>query len=154
MLTRARSRHVGHRPIAGRQVTHGPVQVSPGWRLIAGLLIIAAALDVTRCSLVLMTYRHLAPAVVLVAAGIAAAALSMAAARGYRTGHRWASAAAILIGIASAPLASAAGFRAPLTIPDVATSIVGVVLAVAVLAAVGRGAPAQDAGCYRPRGKT
>ena len=114
-------------------------------RLVGLLLIVAALLDLTRCSLVLMTFRHLAPAAGLVAAGLAAAVLSAAAARGYLAGRRWAGPGAVLIGVASAPLASASGFRGPLTIPDVATSILGIVLAVAVLTLIGRARPAQRA---------
>jgi len=107
-------------------------------RLIAALLIAAAGLDLTRCSLVLMTFRHVAPAVGLVAAGIGAAVVSVTAARGYRAGQRWAPWAALLIGVASAPQASASGFHNPYTIPDVATASLGVLLATAILATVGR----------------
>jgi hypothetical protein len=107
-----------------------------GRRLIGTLLISAAAMDLTRCSLVLLTLRHLVPGIFLVAAGIGAAALSVTAARGYRDGRRWAGLAALVIGLASAPLAAASGFRAPFTIPDLATAIVGIVLGVAILATV------------------
>jgi hypothetical protein len=107
-------------------------------RLIAAMLIGAAGLDLTRCSLVLMTYRHIGPTVGLVAAGIGAAVVSLTAARGYRAGRRWAAWAALLIGVASAPQASASGFHNPYTIPDVATAALGVLLAVAILATVGR----------------
>ncbi len=113
-------------------------------QLIAAMLIAAAALDLTRCSLVLMTFRHVAPAVGLVAAGIGAAAVSLTAARGYRAGRGWAPWTAMLIGVASAPQASASGFHNPYTIPDVATAALGVLLTVAILATVGRTAqPAQ-----------
>jgi hypothetical protein len=101
------------------------------------MLIAAAALDLTRCSLVLMTFRHLTSASVLVAAGIGATALSVAAARGCLAGNRWAAPAALLIGVASAPQASASGFSAPYLVPDVATAVLGVLLAVAVLATLG-----------------
>jgi hypothetical protein len=115
-----------------------------GVPLIAAMLIAAAALDLTRCSLILMTFRHVAPTVGLVAAGIGAAVVSVTAARGYRAGQRWAAWAALLIGVASAPQASASGFRNPYTIPDVATAALGVLLTVAILATVGRtGRPVQ-----------
>jgi len=116
-------------PAAGR---------SPGLRLIAAMLIAAATLDVTRCCLVVMTLRHVAPAVGLVAAGIGAAVVSVTAARGYRAGQRWAAWAALLIGVASAPQASASGFDSPYVIPDVATAALGVLLTVAILATAGR----------------
>jgi hypothetical protein len=88
-----------------------------GGKFVVALLISVAALDITRCTLVLMTYRQLAPAVWFVATGAAMAVLSVAAARGYRAGRRWAVLAALLIGLASAPQASGSGFRAPFTIP-------------------------------------
>jgi hypothetical protein len=44
----------------------------------------------------------------------------------------------LLIGAASAPQAAASGFHAPYTIPDTATAVLGVLLAVAVLATAGR----------------
>jgi hypothetical protein len=47
------------------------------------MLLAAAALDVTRRGLVLMTARHPGPAAGLVAAGLAAAALSVRTARGW-----------------------------------------------------------------------
>jgi hypothetical protein len=115
-----------------------------GRRLIAAMLIAAAALDLTRCSLVLMTFRRVAPTVGLVAAGIGAAGLSVTAARGCQVGQRWAAWAALLIGVASAPQASASGFHTPYTVPDVATAALGVLLTVAILASAGRtGTPAH-----------
>jgi hypothetical protein len=109
-----------------------------GPRLTAAMLLAAAALDLTRCGLALMTSRHIASNVGLVTAGIGAAVVSMAAARGYRAGQRWAVWAALVIGVASAPQASASGFRTPFTIPDAATAVLGVLLTVAVLAFYGR----------------
>ena len=132
----------------------------PGLQLIAAMLIAAAALDLTRCSLVLITFRHLttfrhlAPAAGLVAAGIGSAALSVTAARGYRAGQRWAGRAALLIGVASAPQASASGFDSPYVIPDVATAALGVLLTVAILATAGRaGQPVRylEVPCVLPR---
>jgi hypothetical protein len=106
----------------------------PGRGLIAVMLVAAAALDLARCGIVLATARHAGPALGLVAAGLAAAALSMRAARGCQGSRRWSAWAALLIGAASAPQAAASGFRAPYTIPDIATAALGVLLAVAVLA--------------------
>jgi hypothetical protein len=123
-------------------------------RLIAAMLIVAAALDITRCSLVLMTFRHVTPAVGLVAAGLGAAAVSVSAARGCRAGRRWAGWAALLIGLASAPQASASGFHSPYMIPDVATAVLGILLTVVVLATAGRNQrPSQhlEVPCVMPR---
>jgi hypothetical protein len=115
-----------------------PAASRPGRRLIAVMLLTAAALDLTRCSLVIVTARHLGPAAGLVAAGLAAAALSLRTARGCQGGRRWSSWAALLIGAASAPQAAASGFHPPYTIPDTATATLGVLLTVAVLATVGQ----------------
>jgi hypothetical protein len=115
-----------------------------GRHVIAVMLLTAAVLDLTRCGLVLAAARHPAPTAGLAAAGLAAAALSVRTARGCRAGRRWAGWAALLIGAASAPQAAASGFRGPYTIPDTATAVVGVLLAVAVLATAGAaGQPGQ-----------
>jgi hypothetical protein len=108
-----------------------------GRYLTAGLLLTAAALDLTRCGLVLVTARPAAVAAGLLCAGLAAFGLSMWTARGCRDGRRWSAWAALLIGAASAPQAAASGFRGLYTIPDAATAAVGVLLTVAVLATVG-----------------
>ncbi len=50
-------------------------------------------------------------------------ALSVTAARGYRAGHRWAAWAALLIGVASAPQATASGAHNSYTIPGMAESV-------------------------------
>jgi hypothetical protein len=119
----------------------------PGRRLIAVMLLAAAALDLTRCGLVLTTARHPAPAAGLIVTGLAAAALSMRTARACRGGRRWAGWAALLIGATSAPQAAASGFDAPYTIPDTATAALGVLLTVAVLATAGlTGPPGYDRG--------
>ena len=115
-----------------------PAAIRPGRRLIAVMLLAAAALDLTRCGLVLTTARHPALAAALVVTGLAAAALSMRTARACRGGQRWAGWAALLIGTTSAPQAAASGFHAPYTIPDMATAALGVLLTVAVLATAGR----------------
>ncbi len=119
--------------------TASPVPgIRPGQRLTAVLLLAAAALDLIRCSLVPMAAPHPAPAAGLIAAGLAAAALSVRTARGCQAGRRWSSWAALLIGATSAPQAAVAGFRSPYTIPDTATTALGVLLTVAVLATAGR----------------
>src|SRR5208282_958161 len=84
-------------------------------RLIVILLLTAAALDLTRCGLVMTAPRHPAPTAGLVAAGLAAAALTARTARGCQVGQRWASWTALLIGVASAPQAAASGFGSPYT---------------------------------------
>lgn len=110
-----------------------------GRRVIVVLLLAAAVLDLARCGIVLATARHAGPAIGLVAAGLAAAALSLRTARGYQSGRRWSGWVALLIGAASAPQAAAAGFHPPYAIPDIATAALGVVLTVAVLATAGQG---------------
>jgi peptidoglycan/LPS O-acetylase OafA/YrhL len=112
--------------------------IRPGRRLIAVLLLAAAALDLIRCSLVPMAATHAAPAAGLIAAGLAAAILSVRTARGCQAGRRWSSWAALLIGATSAPQAAVAGFHSPYTIPDTATAALGVLLTVAVLVTAGR----------------
>jgi hypothetical protein len=107
-------------------------------RLIVLLLLTAAALDLTRCGLVMTATRHPVPTAGLVAAGLAAAGLTARTARGCQVGQRWAGWAALLIGAASAPQAVASGFRSPYTIPDTATAAVGLLLAITILATAGR----------------
>ena len=126
---------------------HRPADTRPGRHLIAVMLLGAAALDLTRCGLVLATAWHPGPAAGLVAAGLAAAALSLWTARGYQGGRRWAGWAALLIGVASAPQAAASGFHGPVHVPDTATAALGVLLTVAVLATAGAaGQPGPSAG--------
>jgi hypothetical protein len=105
--------------------------------VIVVLLLTAAALDLTRCGLVMAAARHPASAVTLIAPGLAAAALTARTARGCQAGRRWAGWVALLIGAGSAPQAAAAGFRSPYTIPDAATAALGVLLAVTILATAG-----------------
>jgi hypothetical protein len=102
------------------------------------MLFTAAALDLTRCGLVMAAARHPGPTAGLVAAGLAAAALTARTARGCRAGRRWAGWAAVLIGLASAPQAAASGFRSPYLIPDTATAALGILLAVTILATARR----------------
>jgi hypothetical protein len=106
-------------------------------RLIVVLLLTAAALDLTRCGLVMTAARHPAPTAALVAAGLAAAALTARTARGCQVGQRWAGWTALLIGAASTPQAAASGFRSPYTIPDTATAALGLLLAITILATAG-----------------
>jgi hypothetical protein len=137
---------LGSPAAAADSETISPAAVSrPARRLIAVMLIAAAALDLTRCGLLMVAIRHHPPAAGLVVIGLAAAALSVRIARGCQSGQRWAVWTALLIGAASAPQAAVSGFSAPYTIPDAATSVLGVLLAVAVLATVGRsGMPADN----------
>jgi hypothetical protein len=119
------------------------------------MLLTAAALDLTRCGLVLAAARHPAPSAGLAAAGLTAAALTLRTARGCQAGQRWARWAALLIGAVSAPQAAASGFHAPYTIPDAATAALGILLTVSILAMAGRtGPPGYDAGnaCAMHRG--
>jgi hypothetical protein len=139
--------HRGPGPVPNEGADAGP---KPAWaggraarRLIALLLLAAAALDLARCCLVTATAKHPAPAAGLVAAGLAAAALSIWTARGHLRRRRWPAWAAVLIGAASAPQAAASGFGAPYTIPDTATAILGILLAVTVLASVGHITPGR-----------
>jgi hypothetical protein len=127
-------------------------------RLIVVLLLTAAALDLTRCGLVVTAARHPAPTAGLAAAGLAATGLTARTARGCQAGQRWAVWAALLIGAASAPQAVASGFRSPYTIPDTATAAVGLLLAITILATAGRigrrAATPQFPACWtgKPRG--
>src|ERR1700729_4330269 len=111
---------------------------SPGRHLIAVMLLTAAVLDLTRCGLVMAAARHPAPTAGLVAAGLAATALTARTARGCQVGRRWAGWTALLIGGASTPQAVASGFSSPYTIPDTATAALGLLLAITILATAGR----------------
>ena len=130
--------HLPTDPAAGADgETTAPAAIRPGRRLIAVMLLAAAALDLTRCGLVVVTARHAGPAAGLIAAGLAAAALSLCCARGWQTGRRWSGWVALLIGAASAPQAAASGFHGPFTATDTATAVLGILLTVAVLATAG-----------------
>ena len=102
------------------------------------MLLAAAALDLTRCGLVMGTVTQAGTAAALVSAGLAAAAASLWTARGCQRGARWSGWAAFLIGIASGPQAAASGFHAAYAIPDIATAVLGVLVAAGVLATAGR----------------
>ena len=114
--------------------------------LITVLLVTAAALDLSRCGIVLVTARHGPLAAALVTTGLGAAALSVAAARGSRRRRRWAGWAALLIGAASAPQAAAIGFRDLYAVPDTATAAVGILVMIAVLATAGPARPSGQVG--------
>jgi hypothetical protein len=134
-------------PLTGAGADTGPggavANSRPAQRLIAALLLTAAALDLARCGLVLATMRYPTAAAGLVAAGLAAAALSGWTARGCLGGRRWPTWAALLIGAASAPQAATSGFHPPFTVPDTITAVLGILLAVAVLATFGRTKPGR-----------
>ena len=135
-----KDRALGHRPNADAHTHHSgafTARSQAARRLIAILLLAIAALDLTRCGLVLATARHLAFAAGLVAAGLVAAAISIWIARACLARPRRPSWAALLIAAASAPQAAVSGFGAPYTVPDSATAAVGILLAVTVLATVG-----------------
>ena len=119
----------------------------PVRRVIALMLLAAAALDLTRCGLVLVTARQAGSAAGLVSAGLAAAAVSLWTSRACQHGARWSGLAAFLIGAASAPQAAVSGFHAAYAIPDTATAALGVLVAVGVLATAGRASqPAPSEG--------
>jgi hypothetical protein len=113
-------------------------------RLITVMLLAAAALDLSRCGIVLATAQHPAPAAELITAGVAAAALTLGTARGYRRSRYWPAWAAAAIGAASGPQAAATGFHVPYAIPDSATATLGVLLTVAVLATAGQTSPTRQ----------
>ena len=115
-------------------IANGP----PARRVTAVLLLAAAAMDLTRCSLVAATVRQAEEAVMPMSVGLAAAAVSIWTARGCRRRARWSGWVAFLIGAASAPQASASGFSAAVAFPDGATAVLGVLVAVGVLATAGR----------------
>jgi hypothetical protein len=126
-------------PAAAADGAAGPIANGlPARRVTAVLLLAAAAMDLTRCSLVGATAGQAGEAAMPISAGLAAAAVSIWTARGCRRGARWSGWAAFLIGAASAPQASASGFSAAYTIPDGATAVLGVLVAVGVLATAGR----------------
>jgi hypothetical protein len=118
---------------AGPAATRWPVR-----RVTAVMLLSAAALDLTRCGLVVGTVAQAGKATALVSAGLAAAAVSVWTARGCQRGARWSGWAAVLIGTASGPQATAYGFHAFYTIPDTATVVLGILVAVGVLATAGQ----------------
>ena len=121
----------------------------PSRRVTAVLLLAEAALDLTRCGLAVATIRPAGEAMMLVSAGLAAG-ITLWTAHGCRRGARWSGCAAFLIGAASAPQAAATGFNDAYTIPDAATAALGVLVAVGVLAAAGRGGQPGPPECWPP----
>jgi hypothetical protein len=118
---------------AGPAATRLPIR-----RATAVMLLASAVLDLTRCGLAPVTATQAGAAAGPVSAGLAAAAVSVWAARGCQRGARWSGWAAFLIGMASGPQAAASGFHAVYTIPDTATAALGVLVAAGVLATAGR----------------
>ena len=118
---------------AGPAATRLPLR-----RVTAMMLLAAAALDLTRCGLVLGTVTQAGAAAAQVSDGLAAAAASLWTACGCQRGARWSGWAAFLIGIASGPQAAASGFHAVYAIPDMATAVLGVLVAAGVLSTAGR----------------
>jgi hypothetical protein len=118
---------------AGPAATRLPIR-----RFTAMMLLAAAALDLTRCGLVVGTVTQAGTAAALVSAGLAAAAVSLWTACGCQRGARWSGWAAFLIGIASGPQAAASGFHGVYAIPDMATAVLGVLVAAGVLTTAGR----------------
>lgn len=131
-----RYRSEGARTAAGGAA--GPVAARlPVRRVTAVLLLAAAALDLTRCGLVMGIVTQAGTAAALVSTGLAAAAVSLWTAHRCRRGLRWSGFAAFLIGTASGPQAAASGFHAAYAIPDIATAVLGVLVAAGVLATAG-----------------
>src|ERR1700733_2192881 len=129
-------------PVAADDGAAAPIASRlPCRRVTAVMLVAAAALDLTRCGLVAATVRQVWEVAMPMSAGLAAAAVSIWTARGCHRGARWSGWAAFLIGAASGPQASASGFGGAYTIPDGATAVLGVLVAVGVLATAGRGSP-------------
>ena len=129
----------GDTPAATANGTAGPAATSlPIRRVTAVMLLAAAALDLTRCGLVVGTVTRPGPAAGVVSVGLAAAAVSLWTARGCQRGARWSGWAALLIGMASGPQAAASGFNAVYMVPDTATAALGVLVAAGVLATAGR----------------
>ncbi len=114
----------------------------PAPLLLPALLLALGTLDLTRCGLLLGSL-HSSPGLPLVIAGLAAAAACLLGARSYRSRRHWSAATALLIGVATAPQAAAAGFRAPFTIPDLASMTLGSLVAVIVLSSGVRAGAAQ-----------
>jgi hypothetical protein len=125
-------------PAAAGEATGPAATRLPIRRVTAMMLLAAAALDLTRCGLVVGTVTQAGTAAALVSAGLAAAAFSLWTACGCQRGARWSGSAAFLIGIASGPQAAASGFHAVYAIPDMATAVLGVLVAAGVLATAGR----------------
>jgi hypothetical protein len=137
----------GRGPLAdrGRGLTP-PASGLPGRRMITVMLLAVAVLDLARCGVAMASARYDGPTIGLVVAGAAAAVLSLRTAHAYEGRRRWPAWAALLIGAASGPQAAASGFRSPYAVVDTATAALGILLAVAVLATVGRTRPSPPAG--------
>jgi hypothetical protein len=129
----------GDTPAAPSDGTAGPTATSLPIRRVTGVMLLAAAaLDLTRCALVVGIVTQPGLAAGLVSAGLGAGAVSLWTARGCQRGARWSGWAAFLIGMASGPQAATYGFHAVYTVPDTATAALGVLVATGVLATAGR----------------
>lgn len=134
----------------GQGMATGLPDGRPARRVIAVLLLGAAALDLSRCGVAVASARDAGPMAGLVVAGLAAAGLSLWTAHACGSYRRWPAGAALLIGAASGPQAAVSGFHPPYTIPDTATAALGILLAVAVLATAGRTRPTAPIGPTGP----
>ena len=128
-----------------------PAARLPIRRVTAVMLLAAAVLDLTRCGLVVRTVTQTGTAAALLSVGLAATAASLWAARGCRRGARWSGWAAFLIGTASGPQAAVSGFHAAYAIPDTATAVLGILVAIGVLATAGRRTTNQQVCQFHPR---
>ena len=117
--------------------------------VLATLSVLTAAADLARCGMGLTLASASSQTVLLFTMGGLAAVVSAITAGGAIRRRQWALWSAGLIGIASAPQATMAGFRAPYTIPDLATAILGLLLTITVLVGSQRdaGSPANLLGC-------
>jgi hypothetical protein len=101
--------------------------------VLAALLGLAAVADLARCSIGITRVGGTSATVLLLVSGGVAAAGSVVIAGGAIRSRRWALWSAALIGIGSAPQAAMTGFRAPYTIPDVASAVLGLLVTITVL---------------------
>ena len=131
-------RRSGDAPAVADEAAGPAATRSPLRRVTAMMLLAAAVLDLTRCGLVVGTVTQAGAAAAQVSAGLAAAAASLWSARGCQRGTRWSGWAAFLIGTASGPQAAASGFHAVYAIPDMATAVLGVLVAAGVLSTAER----------------
>ena len=118
---------------AGPAATRLPLR-----RVTAIMLLAAAALDLTRCGLVVGTVTQAGAAAALVSVGLAAAAVSLWTACGCQHGTRWSGWAAFLIGTRQGRKLPRPVSTPLYAIPDTATAVLGVLVAAGVLATVGR----------------
>ena len=106
---------------------------NPATLVLATLLGLTAVTDLVRCGIGLTRIGGPTETMLLFISGGVAALGSLITAGGAVRRRRWALWSAALLGVAAAPQASMTGFRAPYTIPDVATAILGILLTATVL---------------------